>query len=659
MSAGVSRTASAAAQRPATASAFSPHPPQPTGGVGAGAKRKSCKPTSATASAAAAKKVSGTVTDLAATTAPLERVLQIGQPSFSTQLDFIKVNRAVASLERAVERLELLSLLDATGPTPTTEGSRKNESIMGAASNGKVVAVGPTASIYPHNNSLRGPAVLAGIGHEASVATAHKVAEVLAVSQQQRSGGRASVLELLAEQRVLERRYGELLTQAQPIVSLRPGEPQLQPQCFAHIRDPAHAALQQEFALVSNRLRDTNRLLCTQLQDNPQDMDNWAKVCNGRRELVALLRDAIEELTVGYREIFHQQQVRHLQQQQQANAAFDASLRRGVTPASISEDAQLSHRVSNGDLARLNSNGASAICIARSDSRQSSMTGGGVVSTESGSRASPFLKCFGGTLQRHRASRVQQQGPRIPLSSSYQQFAVKILQEEASQRWADDVLSKERALNQNVKQLQADLVRECELKEKDVAERLARISALKVELRKLKAALQQRSDAAKARGEAATENLLREGAAEVRGVRQTAQHDEKLLVIEATTHEVFSQYLRERTAAMDTLAGEWEAKTLRELKKKEAAKIDAEGSRQACAQRLKDLEHERDAQQELKEQRDSAQKAEEDALRRAEEQRSAEYTAASVLEAALKAMMTRQTLSKLQKGSKKKKKIAG
>ncbi|KAG5464266.1 hypothetical protein LSCM1_00447 [Leishmania martiniquensis] len=658
MPAGGSRTASAAAQRPAAASAFSPHPPQVTAGVRASATAKHGKPASAIASAAAAKEGSGTAIDLATTTAPLERVLQIGQPSFSTQLAFIKVNRAVASLERAVERLELLSLLDATGPTPAKEGNHKNASSTQATLNAKGVAAGATASLYPHN-SLRGPAVLAGVGHEASAATAQKVGEVLAVSQEQRSGGRASVLELLAEQRVLERRYGELLTQAQPIVSLHPGEPQLQPQCFAHVRDPAHVALEQEFALVSNQLRDTNRLLCTQLQDNPQDVDNWAKVCNGRRELVALLKDAIQELTVGYRETFQQQQLRQQQQQQQANAAFDASLCRGVTPASVSEDAQLSHRISNMDAADLNSAGASATGLARSDSRQSSMTGGGIVSTESGSRVSQFLKCFGGTLQRHRASRAQQQGPRIPLSSSFQQFAVKILQEEASQRWADDVLSKERALNQNVKQLQADLVRESELKDKEVAERLARIAALKVELRKLKAALQQRSDAAKAGGEAATENLLRYGAAQVRGVRQGAQHDEKMLVIGATTHEVFSAYLRERTAAMDALAGEWEAKTLRELKKKEAAKIDAEGSRQACAQRLKDLEHERDAQQELKEQRDSAQKAEEDARRQAEEQRAAEYVAASVLESALKAMLTRQSLSKLQKGSKKKKKAAG
>lgn len=648
---GESRAASAAAQKSAAASTLSPYPPHPAGGIGASAMPKSATHASSTAlpaaaNATSAKEASRTLADLAATTAPVDCVLQIGQPSFSTQLDFIKVNRAVASLERAVERLELLSLLDAAGPTTGTERSHQIANSTRTASSATAVAAASTASFYPHNSS-RGPAVLSGISHDASVATAQKVAEVLAVTQQQRGYGRASVLELLAEQRVLERRYGELLTQAQPTVLLHPGEPQLHPKCFAHVPDPSKAALQQELASVSSRLRDTNRLLCTQLQDNPQDRDNWAKVCNGRQELTALLREVIKELTVGYKEALQAQQLR--QQQRQSNALLDGSLRRSTAQTTVGEDAHFSHVAFSG--ARVSG-------AARNDRRSSSTVGGGAVSTESGSRASIFLKCFGGTLQRPHASRVVQQGPRIPLSSSYQQFAVKILQEEASQRWADDVLAKERALNQNVKQLQVDLAREREMKDKEVAERLARISALKVELRKLKTALQQRSEAAKACGEAATENLQREGTAEVRDVRKAIQQDEQLLSIGATTHEAFSAYLRERTAEMDLLAGEWEAKTLHELKKKEAAKIDAEGSRQACAQRLTDLEHERDAQQELKGQRDSAQKTEEDARRRAEEQRDAEYAAASVLEAALKAMMTRQTISKLQKSSKKKKKKA-
>ncbi|KAK7200501.1 hypothetical protein NESM_000105200 [Novymonas esmeraldas] len=643
---GEPRAASAAVQMSAPAAPiYASHAQRPAGGVGASSLSKAAAVPVSTLTAAPVKEASGTVSDLAATTAPLERVLQTGQPTFSTQLDFIKVNRAVASLERAVERLELLSLLDATGPGSSTADTLHKGTAAAAAT-----------SFQLHSPS-RGPAVLAGVDHEANAATTQRIADVLAVSQQQRDRGRASVLELLAEQQALERRYGELLTQAQPTVSLHPGEPQLPTQCFANVRDPAQAALQRELASVSGRLRDTNRLLCTQLQDNPQDMDNWAKVCNERRELTALLKEVIEELTVGYKEVFQQQQQQR--QQQQANAALDGGLRRSIAPSTFNDEPRLS-QASNGEFPGAEGNGGSVSGLTHHGSRQSSVLGGGVAaSSESGSQASPLLKQFGSTTQRRRASRSVQQGPRIPLSSSYQQFAVKILQEEASQRWADEVLAKERALNQNVKQLQADLVRERELKDKEVAERLTRVSALQLELRKLKAALQQRTEAAKARGEAATENLQREGAAEVRDVRQAIHHDEELLAVGAATHEAFSNYLRERTTAMDKLAGEWESKTLRELKRKEAAKIDAEGSRQACAQRLTDLEQEQESQLELKERRDTAQRVEDDARRCAEDQRSTEYAAASVLEAALKAMMTRQTLSKLQKGSKKKKKKGG
>lgn len=586
----------------------------------------------------------------------MERVLQTGQPTFSTRLDFLTVNRTVAAFERAIERLELLSLLDAAGPVD--DGAT-------ASSAGETrPAMTGTASAAGFS-STRGAAVLPGDDREATLATAHRVGEVLAASQQQGSRGRPSVLELLAEQRMLERRYGELLVQTQPTVSLHPGEPHLRKECFQNVQDARHTALQQELVHVSSRLRDTNRLLCTQLQDNPQDADNWAKVSNERRELTALLKEAVAELTTGYKEVF--------QHHQQRNRKSDVG---GGGPGNkrfSSIHAQRTHTSNGGEAggrhSRFNSTadspgthntGANTATFARANSRLSSATsmgggggGGGTNSDAESQQAS--LKRFGSTAQRRRASRNAYQAPRIPLAADYHQFAVKVLQEEAAQQWADGVLAKERALNQNVKQLQADLVRERELKEKDVAERKQRVAELQLELRQLKAAMQQRTEAAKARGEAATEGLQRDGAAEIGEVRKASQRNERLLTVEADTHAVFTEFLRQRTAATDTLASEWEAKAQRELKKKEAAKIDVEGSRQSCAQRLSDLEQEQAIQLELKKQREAKTKAEEEARQQAEDQRAAEYAAASVLEAALKAMMTRQTLAKAKKGSKKKK----
>jgi hypothetical protein len=521
------------------------------------------------------------------------------------------------------------------------------------------VGSAPTSAIATAATT-RGAAVFEGTDHEASLATAQKVSEVLSASRQQGSRGRPSVLELLAEQRVLERRYGELLVQTQPVVSLHPGEPQLRKQCFGNVQDAHQAALQQELAQVSERLRDTNRLLCAQLQDNPQDADNWAKVSNERRELTALLKEVIAEFTTGYKEVFqyHQQRVRKSEalagnNNNTSNTRLNSSSTQ--RPPAVSGDGGGDHSVMDSPASH--SMGANTSTTVRTGSRlQSAAAGGGGGQASESESQQTALKRFGSTVQRRRASRNAYQAPRLPLASSYHQFAVKVLQEEAAQQWADDVLAKERALNQNVKQLQADLVRERELKEKDVAMRKARISELQLELRKLKAAVQQRTEAAKARGEAATEGLQRDGATEINGVRQVTQRSERLLMVEADTHSAFTEFLRQRTVATDTLANEWEAKAQRELKKKEAAKIDAEGSRQACAQRLTDLEQEQAVQLELKKQREAKAKIEEETRQRAEEQRAAEYAAASVLEAALKAMMTRQTLARLKKGSKKKKK---
>lgn len=623
-------------------------------------------PTAATE--ASPRVVSPTASDHGtASTAPMERVLQTGQPTFSTKLDFLTVNRTVAALERAVERLELLSLLDATGPAMAT----KSGSPAAATSATKTNAVGTTnssdgaaaAAASFAAASTRGAAVLTGADHDASLITAQKVSEALAASQQQGSRGRPSVLELLSEQRLLERRYGELLVQTQPVVSLHPGEPQLRKQCFGNVQDAQQTALQQELAQVSARLRDTNRLLCTQLQDNPQDADNWAKVSNERRELTALLKEVIAELTMGYKEVFqhHQQRPRKGENGSSCGAGSHNNDNR-----LSSVNVQRSHAAndvggSGGDNSATDPSAAHSIAAAattsataHTSSRLSSAAGGGA-NSETGSQQTA-LRRFGSTMQRRRMSRSTHQGPRFPLASSYHEFAVKVLQEEAARQWADGVLAKERALNQNVKQLQADLVRERELKEKDVAERKARVSELQLELRRLKAAMQQRAEAAKARGEAAMEGLQRDGAAEINDVRQSAQHNERLLTVEADTHSAFAEFVQRRTAVTDTLANEWEAKTQRELKKKEAAKIDAESSRKNCAQRLADLQQEQSVQLELKKQREAKTKAEEEERQRAADQRAMEYTAASVLEAALKAMMTRQTLAKQKKGSKKKKK---
>lgn len=88
--------------------------------------------------------------------------------------------------------------------------------------------------------------------------------------------------------------------------------------------------------------------------------------------------------------------------------------------------------------------------------------------------------------------------PRIPLSSSYEEFAHQILQEQAAQEWADALVRKEKELNQNVKQLQSDLIRERALRQQQVAQRHARINELHLQIRALRDAVKQREAATNA-----------------------------------------------------------------------------------------------------------------------------------------------------------------
>lgn len=440
-------------------------------------------------------------------------------------------------------------------------------------------------------------------------------------------------------QRRLEARYGELLLLIQQKVSIRPGEPHLNPLCLSRVKDPVQVALQKELVTISAQLRDTNRMLCTQLKDNPQDADNWAKVSNERREVISLLQEAVSELTAGYKESQNRSN-----SESGGPSGADSSF---VRPSMAASD-------TTANTTNRNSTFSATASGAFPPGSGGSIAANGTPS--GGAEPSSVLRRFGSTVQRRQANRNLNQQPRIPLLSSYTQFAVKVLQEEAAQQWADEIVKKERSLNQNVKQLQSDLIKERDLKAKETAVRQARVAALRIQLRNLKRELRLRSDAAKEHDEAATEGLQRQAEMEVNDVQKEIERTDLFLQIEGDTHSVFAAHLKERTAAMDSLAAEWEVKAQRELKKIEAKKIDAESSRQVCAQRLSDLGKEKGVQQDLQSERVSQHQKEEEQMRVTSEKKSAEYYAASVLEAALKAMMTRQALKKLRKGSKKGKK---
>jgi IQ domain-containing protein G len=158
----------------------------------------------------------------------------------SPTLTRVETHRVIAVLEKAVERLHLLAMLDEQGPKTAT-GAPAMSTLGGAEDGGRGV------------------------------------------------GG------ILEEQKHLEARYEELIriTQKQ---RHNPMDPQLDAACFSHVRDHEEEARIEELRDVSRRLKEQSRLLCRQLKDNPNDAENWQKIVSERAELGVLLSACVREL---------------------------------------------------------------------------------------------------------------------------------------------------------------------------------------------------------------------------------------------------------------------------------------------------------------------------------------------------------------------------
>lgn len=580
-------------------------------------------------------------------TAAAADFLNLGQLEFDPKLNFITTNRVVAVMQKAVERLQLLTLLDTTEPSTFSEAKAAEAAKAAETDNIASRMIGTKRT-----GLTRSACLFAGPQGRALQKTVTPVTNAILAATNTQHRGRATVAEMLADQRQLEIRYGELL-RATKKVRPRATDPAIDSNCFSSVKDPEYVSLQHELKSISSKLREHNKVLCTQLKDNPNDGDNWVKVSNERQELVALLQGTIAELCSGYEE---------------------SRLGRGQALKTASANMSISKNQHNVSIS--NTNNATSIFAASKASNAPDQTPGSqkIVSADSTPAAAnasqappasaaaqekekdpqPLMKRFGSTMQMKRAKSATNTAPRIPLISSYEVFARKILREQAAQRWADELVKKERELNQNVKQLQSDLLMERSLKEKELAERRSAIEELRVQLRELRHRLNERSEEAKEQVEAATEGLQRQAADEDRLVTEEMLHHQQQLEVEHRTFTVFADHLKERATAMDRLAGEWDKKNQVEIKQLETRKIDAEQTRQATAEKLKDCENDMVNQTELKEVRTEKVSKEEEEINKKEARRQAEYVAASQLESAIKAMFTRNALVKLKKKMRKK-----
>ncbi|KEG08987.1 flagellar associated protein [Trypanosoma grayi] len=511
-------------------------------------------------------------------------------------LGFLSANRIVSVLEKAVERLELLALLDTTAP----EDGPLQSFLPHIGGNGASAAEQTKSSA----TAPRKAAVLPSKSEDLSRKTVRAMNAALVTAASMQRCGRPTVADLVVEQQRLERRYGELLRQTQK-VNPNPNEPELDRNCFAAVQDHEKTAIMEELRQTSRRLREHNKALFIQLKDNPNDADNWKKVGNERSELIQLLQAVIREITTGY----------------------------GVTKTANTPGALL-----------------------RSEGRYDRSAYSESIATEV-KEGTLAKNRFGSTTQMRRAARGPA-APRIPLMSYFERFAKLIADEKSAQRWADELVLKEKELNQNVKQLQHDLKAEKALKEKEIAERRQRVAELKVSLRQEKKRLKEQNEMVRAEVEAAHETMQRKATDEERIVLEAMHGSEWEERVEECVHNDFKEHLIERTEAMDELAMRWDKKNQSEIKRVEARKIDVEQIRQQCAERLQKAQKDKEVEVQLKSQREEEQQREEAERTAAETQANMEYEAVSMIQSAIRGMFTRQALAVLKKKNKKKRKAA-
>ncbi|CUF77808.1 Hypothetical protein, putative [Bodo saltans] len=240
-------------------------------------------------------------------------------------------------------------------------------------------------------------------------------------------------------------------------------------------------------------------------------------------------------------------------------------------------------------------------------------------------------------------------------AATYELYAKKVLDEQSAQIWADDLVKKEKEINQNVKQLQSEVKMERQNKERELEECHKKLTELKTELRLLKREVKERSEKMRAETEAAAEGQQRKALDVQRFVRKDISSLRDQMHNEQQVHQDFMSHVNERSKALDEVAAHWDHKNQVEIKKVEGRKVDVEQNRKETADKLKDKSEARILALEEHRLRVEEKRIEESEKTSRETRANDEYGAATKLEAALKGLFTRLALVSLKKKAGKKK----
>lgn len=494
-----------------------------------------------------------------------------GVLNFRPNLSGIDSQRVLAVLEKAVERLELLRVMN-------------YETATDAATIG---ALNAAATIAATSAAASGVA-----GGPANAAAAAAIAETLLKrtnggatvgggaggTMGGTSGGGAGggtgrgVGDILEEQRALEERYESLLKATQRDAQ-NPRDPKMDAACYSHVRDEEHEALKAELRSVSVQLKDQSRLLCRQLRENPNDANNWKKIVTERDELIKMLLAGITELQ---------------------------------TTAQMSADAAV-----------------------HSGGPSSSAAGGGGRGGGGG----------GGGI-----------------SASYESFARKILDERSASAWAEALVKKEKETNQSVKQLQNDVKLERALKEQELEQCDRQLAALKSQLRSLKKEMRLRADEMRAKTEAATEAQEGDALEQQRVLNNAIGSTLGAIDVEQTVHIEMTAHISKKKALLEDYIQKRNAAMSEKNEARDRMRSELQND---CNTRRADIERkesQREEGLEAKEIREREAEQRAQTKKDTEARANARYEAATKLQAALKAMITRANLVALKKKAAKKKK---
>lgn len=238
---------------------------------------------------------------------------------------------------------------------------------------------------------------------------------------------------------------------------------------------------------------------------------------------------------------------------------------------------------------------------------------------------------------------------------SYEQFARKVLEEQIATQWAEELVKREKETNQNVKQLQNEVKQERALKEEELEQRHKEIAALKTELRELKQVVKEEMDRLTAETAAATEAQKREALDLQRGLSDQLKDFETMIRNEEAVSTDMKGHLEKKIVHLDEENAKWTSYSNEAQARMDTKKHNTQTERNELEQRLLDAKARLETERQQAIHREQQKNAELQLQQSKERKQNEEYRAATKLQAAIKACLTRAILAKGKKGKKKKK----